>query len=103
MSDYKMIYTILKEIHCSMLWYIISENTFTLEFCKIQFLNHLFYFYFLKVDISDIASYPLPRYSPPVNKIGMERMLSQISHLGPSFYFITKIGNLCHFLQRKRN
>ena len=85
MSDYKMQYTILKEI---------SEVTFTFEFCKILFQNHFFNFYFLKVDISVITSYQLPKFSPPVNNIAMERLVSQIFHLGPSFYSMTKNGQL---------
>ena len=50
MSDYKMQYAILKKIIC--LYYGVSEIMFLFQYCKIQFLNHFFNIYFLRVNIS---------------------------------------------------
>ena len=50
--------------------------------------------------ISVTASYPFLKFSPPVHKIGMERRVSQIFHLGLSFHFMTKKRvTLCTFFQ----
>ena len=68
----------------------ISEIIFTFKVCKIYFLNHFLNFYFLEVNISLIASYSKPKLSPRVHNIDMEGRVSQIFHLGLSFYFMTK-------------
>ena len=65
-------------------------------------MNHFFNFYFLKVDISVIASYQLLKCSTPVNNIAMERNVSKISHLGTSLYFMTKKGNFMPFFGKKK-
>ena len=64
-----------------------------MSFLDIVFKPIFFNFYFLKVDISVIASYQLPKFAPPVNIMRMEGSVSQIFQLGPSFYFMTKIGS----------
>ena len=80
MSDYKIQYTILKDIIA--LSCVISQITFTFKIRKIQFLNHFIFW----------SSYSIPKYLPHAHTIGMEGRLSQIINLGFSSYFMTKKG-----------
>ena len=48
-----------------------------------------------------MASYPVPKFSPPVNNIGMEERVSQMFRLGPSFYFMTKKKSTFHKIETR--
>ena len=59
----------------------------------------IFNFYFMNIDISlDI----IPAYTIILGIFRkhscLEKCLAVVSHLCPSFYFMTKKGNFCHFL-----
>ena len=90
-----MLYVKIKAIFSAIMYYNVYVIGF--NFLKIIIKILFYHFYFSNQDISLTIKPPYLKVCNQINNVYLEGTMSQIFYLGPSFYFMSKIGKLLLF------